>query len=245
MNDSTLIIAAQDIEFSPFVKSLRDLGADLTIRSGGADEPFMTIASAVIPSREVEGDSAAVSVIVPVKIGRVACALATQWAATNLAPDRIIVVGVAGSLAPDRALLGAMMVASNVIDASEVRYGDSKVDFRHIVYSCSSNLRRDFLQTAEAIGIKAQTTDFLCTDSVIASASVRDNLANHFPTAGCVEMESGGVGAALATGFPSIPWLSIRVIVDLSDTSKRVDAATILDEALCRLSRLVIAAIGF
>jgi adenosylhomocysteine nucleosidase len=165
-------------------------------------------------------------------IGKVASALAAQYACDRYSPDWLIVTGVAGGARADTPQ-GALIVPSRAvqwdIDARPLVDRPGLVPGRESVYFSADASLVDYASRASASQSKAPLFGgtVLSGDAVIASAQQRDQLRQRYPDATCVDMETAAVAQVAAAN--GTPWVAIRMVSDSADEG--LDGATVLEFA--------------
>ncbi|EFV01327.1 MTA/SAH nucleosidase [Pseudoramibacter alactolyticus ATCC 23263] len=196
------VIAALPEEAAVIAGAMRESRAS---RSAG-----VAVTCGIIGGREV--------VLAQSGVGKVNAALCAQALISVYAVDCVINVGVAGAL--DRRLTaGQLVVAKDCVqydvDATAAGFDLGEVPgMRQVAYTAAPNL----VALAEAVAHKLNVTTrigrVLTGDRVVASAALKQALADHFGGL-CAEMEGAAVGQVAAVN--QVPFAVIRGISDLAD----------------------------
>lgn len=168
---------------------------------------------------ELEGRPVA---LVLTGMGKVAAALATQFACDVFAPRCLLTIGLAGGVESVGAP-GLVIVASGAVqhdmdarpltEARGVIPGSGK-------WIWPAELHADLLRAAQRVvdapGV-LRSGMVMTGDQIITSREVRDRTLAHFPDGACFDMETAAVAqVAYQNG---IPWGGVRVISDAADES--------------------------
>src|SRR5690348_9187716 len=165
-----------------------------------------------------EGDGLVVMVA---GVGKVAAALATQYACDVFKPRSAVAIGLAGSL-EEGVRPGQVIVATGAVQHD--MDGRPLTDARGVVPGIGvATIAADpaaadkVLIAARLDSRDAQPGLVLTGDQIVTSRTVRDALLRDFPDAACVDMETGAFAqVALQNG---VPWTALRVISDSADES--------------------------
>ena len=163
-----------------------------------------------------EGDGLVVMVA---GVGKVAAAIAAQYACDVFKPRCMISIGLAGAL-DSRSRRGRVVVASGAIqhdiDARPL------TDSRGIIPSLGIRLLEAdsavcdmLLRAARYKAEDAETGLVLTGDQIVTSRTVRDALAREYPEAACIDMETAAVAQVAIQN--RVPWSGIRVTSDSAD----------------------------
>jgi len=163
-----------------------------------------------------EGDGLVVMVA---GVGKVAAAIAAQYACDVFKPRCMISIGLAGAL-DSRSRRGRVVVASGAIqhdiDARPL------TDTRGIIPSLGIRLLEAdsavcdmLLRAARYKAEDAEAGLVLTGDQIVTSRTVRDALAREYPEAACIDMETAAVAQVAIQN--RVPWSGIRVTSDNAD----------------------------
>jgi adenosylhomocysteine nucleosidase len=163
-----------------------------------------------------EGDG---MVVIVGGVGKVAAAIAAQYACNVFKPRCLIAIGLAGAL-DSRTRRGRVVVASGAVqhdmDARPL------TDTRGLIPSlgirlleADSALTEMLLRAARYKSEDAEAGLVLTGDQIVTSRTVRDALAREFPDAACIDMETAAV--AQVAHQNRVPWSAIRVTSDSAD----------------------------
>ena len=163
-----------------------------------------------------EGDGL---VVVVGGVGKVAAALATQFACDVFKPRTAIAVGLAGSLEA-RARPGRVVVATGAVqhdfDARPLTNARGVIPGLGVsVIAANAAVAETLLRAARYRSEDARAGVVLTGDRIVTSSPVRDGLAREFPDALCIDMETAAVAqVALQNG---VPWSALRITSDTAD----------------------------
>ena len=163
-----------------------------------------------------EGDGLVVMVA---GVGKVAAAIAAQYACDVFKPRCMVSIGLAGAL-DNRSRRGRVVVASGAIqhdiDARPL------TDTRGIIPSLGIRLLEAdsavcdmLLRAARYKAEDAEAGLVLTGDQIVTSRTVRDALAREYPEAACIDMETAAVAQVAIQN--RVPWSGIRVTSDSAD----------------------------
>ena len=177
-------------------------------------------------------------------VGKVAAAIAAEYACARWRPWLLIMSGVAGGLRPD-ARVGDLVVPSQGIqhdfDARPFvasrslipHLGTSALESDHRVSAIVASACEHYLASAAAsqardMGLRQDRGRVirgaaLTGDQVIAAEQVKQELVSAFPAGVCADMETAAVAQVARQN--GLPWAAVRMI---SDTADAVDAAAVL-----------------
>ena len=132
-------------------------------------------------------------------IGKCFAALCAQTMILTYHPDRVINIGVAGSLT-DRLSVGDIAIASDVVqydmDTSAVGDPVGMISGINLInLPCSPALGEKLCAAAERNGIKAVTGTIATGDCFLASWERKNAIGEQFSAIAC-EMEGGGIAQA-------------------------------------------------
>jgi adenosylhomocysteine nucleosidase len=163
-----------------------------------------------------EGDGL---VVVVGGVGKVAAALATQFACDVFKPRTAIAIGLAGSL-DGRTRPGRVVVATGAVqhdfDGRPLTQARGVIPGLGVsVLAANAAVAETLLRAARYRSEDALAGVVLTGDQIVTSSSVRDGLAREFPEALCIDMETAAVAqVALQNG---VPWSAIRITSDSAD----------------------------
>lgn len=171
-------------------------------------------------------------VVMQTDMGRVKAAIATSDAIRQWQPRHILLIGVAGGAPHKQLQLGDVLVADQIIDYEQQKITPDGVQPRWEVYRTDPELlngaRRIKRETwVKLIKVKRPTRGTIKNhvgplasgDKIFASSAEITMLLNHWPRLIGVEMEAGGVAAAVhAKASPG--FLVIRAVADVVDDQK-------------------------
>src|SRR5690348_15236853 len=163
-----------------------------------------------------EGDGLVVMVA---SVGKVAAAIAAQYACDVFKPRCLISIGLAGAL-DSRSRRGRVVVASGAIQHDiDAR---PPTDTRGIIPSLGIRLLEAdsavcdmLLRAARYKAEDAEAGLVLTGDQIVTSRTVRDALAREYPEAACIDMETAAVAQVAIQN--RVPWSGIRVTSDSAD----------------------------
>lgn len=154
-------------------------------------------------------------------VGKVAAAIAAQYACDVFKPRCLITIGLAGAL-DSRTRRGRVVVASGAIqhdfDArplTDTRGVIPSLEIRLI--EADSAITEMLLRAARYKAEDAQAGVVLTGDQIVTSRQVRDALLRDFPDAACIDMETAAV--AQVAHQNRVPWSALRVTSDSADES--------------------------
>jgi adenosylhomocysteine nucleosidase len=163
-----------------------------------------------------EGDQV---VVVVGGVGKVAAALATQFACDVFKPRCVISIGLAGGL-DKSAKPGQVVVATRALQHD--LDGRPLTPARGIIPAlgigtipANPAVSDTLLRAARYKSEDAQAGLVLTGDQVVTSRTVRDAIARDFPDAACLDMETAAVAQVAYQN--DVPWSGLRVISDSAD----------------------------
>jgi adenosylhomocysteine nucleosidase len=183
------------------------------------------LAPSAIPTPRLsiwEGDVEGTPVVLVVTgVGKVAAALAAQFACDVFHPRAAIVFGLAGATASDLPP-GQLIVASGAVqhdmDARPLTDAKGTIPSLGIaVLPADPTWSEKLGQATEnpRIGL------ILTGDQIVTSREVRDRLMRDFPEGVCFDMETAAIAqVAVQNG---IPWAALRMTSDAADESFNLD----------------------
>jgi adenosylhomocysteine nucleosidase len=161
-------------------------------------------------------------VLVITGVGKVAAALAAQFACDRFDPGTILVVGLAGATGSD-GQRGELIVASGALqhdmDARPFTAARGVIpSLGKAVLASDPTLSERLRNATESVvsqpGI-VRTGIVLTGDQIVTSGAVRDGLLAEFPNGACIDMETAAV--AQVAHQNSIPWAALRITSDAAD----------------------------
>jgi adenosylhomocysteine nucleosidase len=170
---------------------------------------------------ELEGQPV---VLVLTGVGKVAGALATQFACDRLAPRAILNIGLAGGI-QSGGQPGRVVIASGAVqhdyDARPIAPAKGVMpDLRMSVFPADPGIGAALIRAAERSvedpGL-LRSGLVLTGDQIITSREVRDRTLAEFPDGACFDMETAAV--AQVAYLNEIPWGAVRITSDAADES--------------------------
>jgi adenosylhomocysteine nucleosidase len=163
-----------------------------------------------------EGDGLVVMVA---GVGKVAAAMATQYACDVFKPRSAVAIGLAGAL-EDGVRPGQVIVATGAVQHD--LDGRPLTDAKGVIpglglatISADPAAAEKVLTAARLESRDAQPGLVLTGDQIVTSRAVRDALVREFPDGVCIDMETASFAqVALQNG---VPWTALRVISDSAD----------------------------
>jgi adenosylhomocysteine nucleosidase len=161
-------------------------------------------------------------VLVITGVGKVAAALAAQFACDRFDPGTILVVGLAGATGSD-GQRGELIVASGALqhdmDARPFTAARGVIpSLGKAVLASDPTLSERLRNATESVvsqpGI-VRAGIVLTGDQIVTSGAVRDGLLAEFPNGACIDMETAAV--AQVAHQNSIPWAALRITSDAAD----------------------------
>jgi adenosylhomocysteine nucleosidase len=152
-------------------------------------------------------------------VGKVAAAIAAQYACDVFKPRCMISIGLAGAL-DTRARRGRVVVASGAVqhdlDARPLTDARGVIPSLGIrLIEADSAVVEMLLRAARYKAEDAGAGVVLTGDQIVTSRTVRDALARDFPGAACIDMETAAV--AQVAHQNRVPWSALRVTSDSAD----------------------------
>ncbi len=175
-------------------------------------------------------------------IGKVFAAIAAEAMILKYAPDRIINIGVAGTLSEDLGLLDIALASSMVehdMDTSPLGDPIGMISGINIVnIPTSEQLTEEIRAHAEALGFTCKVCVIASGDQFIADAEKKSFIKNTFFASAC-EMEGAAIGHVCYVN--GIDFAVIRAISDNADEKAGVmDYPTLCQKAAERSQKLII-----
>jgi adenosylhomocysteine nucleosidase len=158
-------------------------------------------------------------VVVVGGVGKVAAAMAAQFACDVFRPRSMIAVGIAGAL-EENSRPGQVIVANGAaqhdFDARPLTPARGIIPGLEVAVIHSDSAVTEKLLVAARLESKHAMSGLVLTgDQIITSAKVRDALAHEFADALCVDMETAAV--AQVAHQNRVPWSALRVTSDSAD----------------------------
>jgi adenosylhomocysteine nucleosidase len=163
-----------------------------------------------------EGDGL---VVIVAGVGKVAAAMAAQYACDTFKPRTMVSIGLAGGL-ESRTRAGRVIVASGAvqhdIDGRPLTEARGVIPGLGIsIIPAHPAVTEMLLRAARYRSEDAQAGLVLTGDQVVTSSAVRDALKREFPDAACLDMETAAV--AQVAHQNGVPWSALRVTSDSAD----------------------------
>lgn len=167
-------------------------------------------------------------VLVLTGVGKVAAALAAQFACDVYRPCGAISFGLAGGVAGD-GQPGQLIVASGALqhdmDARPLTGARGTIpSFGAAIFPADGALSKKLRQAAEAVvqyPEKVISGLVLTGDQIITSREVRDGVLHDFPAGLCFDMETAAVAQVAQQN--AIPWAALRMTSDAADETFDLD----------------------
>jgi len=158
-------------------------------------------------------------VVMVAGVGKVAAALAAQYACDVFKPRCLIGIGLAGGL-EDGARPGQVIVATGAVqhDLDGRPLTDAKGVIPGLglsVITADPAVAEKLLLAARFESKDARSGLVLTGDQIVTSRAVRDALVRDFPDAACVDMETAAV--AQVAHQNGLAWSAVRVMSDAAD----------------------------
>ncbi len=155
-------------------------------------------------------------------VGKVAAAMAAQFACDVFKPRCLVSIGLAGALRNDAAR-GQVIVASGAVqhdyDARPLAPAKGVMPTLNMsVFSAEAPIAEKLLVAAKRAVENPRIVRsgvVLTGDQIITSRAVRDALARDFPDGACVDMETAAI--AQVAHQNGLPWGAVRVTSDAAD----------------------------
>jgi adenosylhomocysteine nucleosidase len=152
-------------------------------------------------------------------VGKVAAAMAAQFACDVFKPRSLIAIGLAGAL-ETRSRPGRVVVATGAVQHDVD--GRPLTDARGVipglglsVIAANPVVAETLLRAARYKSEDALSGVVLTGDQIVTARAIRDALARDFPDAACIDMETAAIAqVAYQNG---VPWSALRVTSDSAD----------------------------
>jgi adenosylhomocysteine nucleosidase len=174
---------------------------------------------------ELEGKSV---VVVLSGVGKVAAAMATQFACDELKPGRLLTIGLAGGINSEKAP-GHVIVASGAVehdvDARPLTAARGVLPgFDAALMPADPGIAGALLLAAAGAADDPRSVRsgvVLTGDQIVTSREVRNRVLADFPEGACFDMETAAVAHVARQN--DIPWGGVRITSDAADESFSVD----------------------
>ena len=163
-------------------------------------------------------------------VGKVAAAMCAQHLCDVYAPRCLVSIGLAGALA-DGTRPGTVIVASGAVqhdfDARPLTEARGVIPGHEAaVIAADATLAEKLLIAAgRALAGRRDTIGsglVLTGDQIVSSGATRDRLAEDFPGAVCLDMETAAVAQVAVRNH--VPWGAVRITSDAADESFALEA---------------------
>jgi adenosylhomocysteine nucleosidase len=159
--------------------------------------------------------------VVVAGVGKVAAAMAAQYACDVFKPRCVIAIGIAGGI-EDGAPPGQVIVATGAlqhdVDARPLTEAPGVIPGLGLSIIAADSAVADKLLLAARFESKDARSGLVLTgDQIITSRKVRDALLHDFPDGACIDMETAAV--AQVAHQNGLPWSALRVVSDSADES--------------------------
>jgi adenosylhomocysteine nucleosidase len=163
-------------------------------------------------------DSGELAVVVA-GVGKVAGAMAAQYACDVFKPRCVLAIGLAGGV-DDDARRGQVIVATGAaqhdLDARPLTDAKGVIPGLGLsVIAADAAVSDKLLRAARLESKDARSGLVLTGDRIITKRSVREELMRDFPDGVCIDMETAAV--AQVAHQNGVPWSALRVISDSAD----------------------------
>ena len=152
-------------------------------------------------------------------VGKVAAAMAAQYACDVFKPRCLISIGLAGGV-EDGARPGQVIVATGAVqhdmDGRPLTEAVGVIPGLGLsIITADTAVAEKLLLAARFESKDARTGLILTGDRIVTSRSVRDALRRDFPDGACIDMETAAV--AQVAHQNALPWSALRVLSDSAD----------------------------
>ena len=152
-------------------------------------------------------------------VGKVAAAMAAQYACDVFKPRCLVAIGLAGAL-ENRSRRGRVIVATGAVqhDVDGRPLTDAKGVIPGLglsIISANPAVAETLLRAARYKSEDALSGLVLTGDQIVTSRAVRDGLAKDFPDGLCIDMETAAI--AQVAHQNGVPWSGLRVTSDSAD----------------------------
>jgi adenosylhomocysteine nucleosidase len=152
-------------------------------------------------------------------VGKVAAAMAAQYACDVFKPRCLIAIGLAGGI-EDGARPGQVVVATGAVqhdmDGRPLTNAKGVIPGLGLsIITADPSVAEKLLLAARFESKDARSGLVLTGDQIVTSRAVRDALVRDFPQAVCIDMETAAV--AQVAHQNGLPWSALRVTSDSAD----------------------------
>lgn len=152
-------------------------------------------------------------------VGKVAAAMAAQYACDVFKPRCLVAIGLAGAL-EGRSRPGRVIIATGAVQHD--MDGRPLTETKGIIpglglsiITANAAVAETLLRAARLRADDALSGLVLTGDQIVTSRSVRDGLAKDFPDGLCIDMETAAI--AQVAHQNGVPWSALRVTSDSAD----------------------------
>ena len=158
-------------------------------------------------------------VVMVAGVGKVAAAMAAQYACDVFKPRCLIAIGLAGGVEDD-VRPGQVIVASGAaqhdMDARPLTDAKGAIPGLGLsIIRADTAVAEKLLLAARFESKDARSGVVLTGDRIVTARAVRDGLVRDFPDGACIDMETAAV--AQVAHQNGLPWSALRVISDFAD----------------------------
>lgn len=158
-------------------------------------------------------------VVMVAGVGKVAAAMAAQYACDVFKPRCLIAIGLAGGVEDD-VRPGQVIVASGAaqhdMDARPLTDAKGVIPgLGRSIIPADAAVAEKLLLAARFESKDARSGVVLTGDRIVTARAVRDGLVRDFPNGACIDMETAAV--AQVAHQNGLPWSALRVISDFAD----------------------------
>src|SRR5438552_1874647 len=158
-------------------------------------------------------------VVMVAGVGKVAAAMAAQYACDVFKPRCVIAIGLAGGVEDD-ARPGQVIVATGAVqhdmDGRPLTAAKGVIPGLGLaIIAADAAVAEKLLIAARFESKDARPGLVLTGDRIVSSRSVRGGLVKDFPDAACIDMETAAV--AQVAHLNGLPWSALRVMSDSAD----------------------------
>ncbi len=161
-------------------------------------------------------------VLVITGVGKVAAAIAAQFACDEFDPASILVVGLAGAT-DSGGQVGQLIVASGALqhDMDARPFTDARgviPSLGQAVLASDPTLSARLRNATESVVSKpgiVRSGVVLTGDQIVTSRVIRDGLLANFPNGACLDMETAAI--AQVAHQNGVPWSALRITSDAAD----------------------------
>lgn len=152
-------------------------------------------------------------------VGKVAAAMAAQYACDVFKPRTMVAIGLAGAI-EKRSRPGRVIVATGAvqhdIDGRPLTEGKGVIPGLGLsVLTANPAVAETLLRAARIKSEDVLSGLVLTGDQIVTSRAVRDGLAKDFPDGICIDMETAAI--AQVAHQNGVPWSALRVTSDAAD----------------------------